>query len=112
MEETADAKTARNRAKRQKKKGRYKGKSDDSEVAKDGSQRLNADLPIKKRRLVNEEELVFRKPGEGSDDDESHNERGHLETRDDVPLLNRSDIQDAETPAFVQTSRIIIVEED
>lgn len=112
MEETADAKTAKNRAKRQKKKERSKGKSDDSEVTRDGSQRSNADLPMKKRRLVNEEELVFKKPGEGSDDDEFHSERTHLETRDDVPLSNPSGIQDAESPAIVETSRITIVEED
>lgn len=31
------------------------------------------DIPIKKRRLVNGQELVFRRPGEESDD-EDHNE--------------------------------------
>jgi len=115
MEETADAKTAKNRAKRQKKKERLKGKNagnDDGEVTRDGGQRPNADLPIKKRRLVNGKELVFKKPGEGSDNDESDGERGRSETRDDVPPPNPSGIQDLGSPVVVETGRITIVEDD
>ena len=112
MEETAEAKTAKNRAKRQKKKERSKGKNEESEITKDGRQRLNADLPIKKRRLVNETELVFRKPVEGSDDDESQSERGRSEIRDDVSLPNPSGIQDAGSSAIAEVSQITFVEED
>jgi hypothetical protein len=56
-EQTLDAKTAKNRAKRQKKKEKAKAASKETPKA-DGQQ---DDGPIKKRRLVNGEELVFKK---------------------------------------------------
>lgn len=114
MEEVAKAKTAKNRAKRQKKKERSKGKhpeNDDAGAAGDGGQRQNNDLPIKKRRLVNGQEMVFRKPGEGSEGD-SEAERDRSESRDCILALNTSGDHDAETPVVVETGRITIVEDD
>ncbi|KAJ7647281.1 DUF1168-domain-containing protein [Roridomyces roridus] len=67
-EELADSKTAKNRAKRQKKKERAKGKGPGENGQGGGTS--NSDAPIKKRRLVNGQELVFRKPGEESDGEE------------------------------------------
>ncbi|KAJ7218016.1 hypothetical protein GGX14DRAFT_599143 [Mycena pura] len=68
-EEVAESKTAKNRAKRQKKKERGgKTKASGAEKAQAGSAASGA--PLKKRRLVNGQELVFRKPGEASDSDD------------------------------------------
>lgn len=69
-EEQAEAKTSKNRAKRQKKKEKAKGKGPEKEGAASASAVRDADVPLKKRRLVNGQELVFRKPGEDSEDDE------------------------------------------
>lgn len=68
-EEQANAKTEKNRAKRMKKKGRAKGKETDKEAA--GPSSGKPDAPIKKRRLVNGKELVFKRPGEEGSDGES-----------------------------------------
>jgi len=71
-EEQAKAKTEKNRAKRLKKKGRGKGKETDKEAAPAaGASTGNSDAPIKKRRLVNGKELVFKRPGEEESEGES-----------------------------------------
>ncbi|KAJ7072278.1 hypothetical protein C8F01DRAFT_1215996 [Mycena amicta] len=67
-EELAESKTAKNRARRQKKKERAKGKG--------GAAEKNSEAPLKKRRLVNGQELVFRRPGEASDSEEDEEESG------------------------------------
>lgn len=70
-EEQAGAKTAKNRAKRQKKKDRSKGKGENVTESRGPAGSLDVpDAPIKKRRLVNGKELVFRRPGEDSDEEE------------------------------------------
>ncbi|EDQ99483.1 uncharacterized protein LACBIDRAFT_180968 [Laccaria bicolor S238N-H82] len=69
----SNAKTAKNRAKRQKKKERSKTKSDGNTKEGDESR---PDAPIKKRRLVNGKELVFKRPGEESDDDNDEQQPG------------------------------------
>ncbi|KAF8200773.1 DUF1168-domain-containing protein [Pholiota molesta] len=114
MEEIAEAKTAKNRAKRQKKKERAKAKPGkaEGENTKNYGDASAADLPIKKRRLVNGKELVFKKPGEASDDEESDEERGPGLNDDDVSLPNTSGDPDVEPLAVVETGRITIVEED
>ncbi|KAF8518801.1 hypothetical protein JB92DRAFT_2067944 [Gautieria morchelliformis] len=70
----ADAKTSKNRAKRMKKKERAKGKGKDSEIPQGGAAPSAGGAvgggPIKKRRLVNGSEMVFRLPGDESDEDE------------------------------------------
>jgi len=65
-EQALDAKTAKNRAKRQKKKEKAKAASKETPKA-DGQQ---DDGPIKKRRLVNGKELVFKKRDDRESDDE------------------------------------------
>lgn len=65
-EQTLDAKTAKNRAKRQKKKEKVKAASKEAPKA-DGQQ---DDGPVKKRRLVNGKELVFKKRDDRESDDE------------------------------------------
>lgn len=71
-EALAEAKTAKNRARRQKKKERMKAKSAEKNTDGDdhGGMDDTAEAPVKKRRIVNGTELVFRKPGEESDEDE------------------------------------------
>jgi len=80
MEEDADSKTAKNRAKRLKKKERSKTKGNGSEGQKEGAGAPTAkpsnDAPLKKRRLVNGSELVFRKPGEEDEEDGDGDEVG------------------------------------
>lgn len=71
-EEQAAAKTAKNRARRQKKKERMKAKPVEKDTDGDdhNAKGNTAGAPVKKRRMVNGTELVFRKPGEESDEDE------------------------------------------
>ncbi|KAG6869131.1 hypothetical protein C0993_001696 [Termitomyces sp. T159_Od127] len=71
-EEAAEAKTAKNRAKRQKKKDRAKAKGAGTQADTELSQGQDPQptVPIKKRRLVNGKEMIFRQPGEESDDSE------------------------------------------
>ncbi|KAG6861086.1 hypothetical protein C0995_004023 [Termitomyces sp. Mi166 len=72
-DEAAEAKTAKNRAKRQKKKDRAKAKGTGTQGDTELPQEQNAQVtvPIKKRRLVNGKEIIFRQPGEESDDSEA-----------------------------------------
>ncbi|KAI0342104.1 DUF1168-domain-containing protein [Trametopsis cervina] len=102
----ADAKTAKNRAKRQKQKERAKGgKHDGKDGASGGRADGGAEVPLKKRRLVNGQELVFkRRDGEDSDSDEV----GPMPTRteeEDVPAAS-------EAVPVVLAQRIIIHEDD
>jgi len=71
--EEAEAKTAKNRAKRQKKKERAKG----IKPAEGGGKATGAsEQSLKKRRVVNGKELVFRKPGEESDEESDQEDQG------------------------------------
>ncbi|KAJ7579089.1 hypothetical protein C8J56DRAFT_964802 [Mycena floridula] len=100
-EDEAEAKTAKNRAKRQKKKERSKNKTE--EVAKAGKD--GADAPIKKRRLVNGKELVFRRPGEESDEeDEEASPALRSEAPSDMPPVDDS----VPPPRAVEEHKIII----
>ncbi|KIK81585.1 hypothetical protein PAXRUDRAFT_155776 [Paxillus rubicundulus Ve08.2h10] len=70
-EDLAEAKTAKNRAKRQKKKDRAKVKPSEKAGADESrEQGGTSEAPLKRRRLVNGKELVFRKQGEESDEEE------------------------------------------
>ncbi|KAH9935467.1 uncharacterized protein B0H18DRAFT_1082238 [Fomitopsis serialis] len=100
-EEQAEAKTAKNRTKRQKKKERAKGKGaeKDSGVGAGGS----AD-----RRLISGKELIFRRPGEESDEDEDVGP---------VPAQSIADAEDdltadATRAPVIDAPRITIHEED
>ncbi|KAK0210504.1 hypothetical protein DFS33DRAFT_1270534 [Desarmillaria ectypa] len=71
-----EAKTAKNRARRLKKKERSKahGAQATESPGKGGDNYAAAYVPIKKRRLVNGKELVFRRPGEDSDEENEDTE--------------------------------------
>ncbi|KAJ6593955.1 hypothetical protein B0H19DRAFT_1205356 [Mycena capillaripes] len=104
-EELSESKTAKNRAKRQKKKERSKTKSSAPENGQGGGAK---DAPIKKRRLVNGQELVFRKPGEESD---SENEEAVGPQA--VPLTDTTESETpSELPQILDAPRIIIHEDD
>lgn len=110
-EELADAKTAKNRAKRQKKKERSKGKGPADET---GAQSREAggqisDAPIKKRRLVSGKELVFRKP---EDDSEDEKDAGVSNPPDDALDDSNTSPGVSETPRVVDEPKITIHEDD
>ncbi|KAF8707353.1 hypothetical protein RHS03_04303, partial [Rhizoctonia solani] len=67
-EEQSEAKTAKNRARRQKKKNRAMGKGG----VQDGTSG-NSEDPTKRRRLAADgANVVFRRPGESSDEEDEH----------------------------------------
>ena len=106
-------KTAKNRAKRQKKKARATGKGAEKE-GRDGAGAAGdaPDVPLKKRRLISGKELVFRRPGEESD--------GEGDEDEDVgpaPAESTTDSRDDPAPdaaplPIVDAPRITIIEED
>ncbi|KAJ6586977.1 DUF1168-domain-containing protein [Mycena vulgaris] len=103
-EELAESKTAKNRAKRQKKKERSKTKSSTTEHGQGTSE----NAPIKKRRLVNGQELVFRKPGDDSDGEDEDavgppSIAGSSMVEPEIPI---------EMPRILDESRIAIHEDD
>lgn len=109
-EATAEAKTSKNRAKRQKKKERSKKGGAAAEDKADSStghgDKEGGSAPIKKRRLVNGKELVFRRPGEDSDDEGDEG----APAPSTEPLVNEEQI--ADVPQVLDTPRIIIHEDD
>lgn len=109
-EEITNAKTAKNRAKRQKKKEKVKmkGNGQDNDSSRPGAEQTNTDLPLKKRRLVNGMELVFRRPGDSSDEDLDTEEH----TGQPDSSLRQSSPTSLDAPAVLETSRITIQEDD
>jgi hypothetical protein len=105
----AESKTARNRAKRQKKKNRSRTKGSTNEDVASGTS-----SPMKKRRLVNGKELVFKAPGDnsdGNDDDDDTFDRPEIP--DTEATADQSD--EAENPGSIQvasTSTVVIHEDD
>ena len=88
-----------------------KGNGLNNDSSRPGAEHTGTDLPLKKRRLVNGKELVFRRPGDSSDEDPDANEEatgqpdGSL--RQSSPTLVSKD-----TPVVLETSRITILEDD
>lgn len=112
-EEQAEAKTSKNRAKRQKKKERAKNKDRDNKASSKDASRSDGDTPIKKRRLVNGKELVFKAPGEVDSEEEDASDADDPQpveqTREALPNIER-EIEPA--PGVVNEPRIIIHEDD
>jgi len=109
LEEEANAKTAKNRAKRQKKKerskvkgtaadGEHKHASDDASGAK-----ATSNLPLKKRRLVNGAELIFKVPGEDGEDSEDG-----IDNDDGDPAVHG--IEGREGPLGEEESKVVAAE--
>ncbi|KAF7315622.1 hypothetical protein MIND_00077600 [Mycena indigotica] len=99
-EALAESKTAKNRAKRQKKKERAKGKGESN------NNKSTSEAPLKKRRLVNGQELVFRKPGEGSDSE------GDEEVGPQAPVEEKETVAPLEGPEIVDTAPRIVFHDD
>ncbi|PSR81141.1 hypothetical protein PHLCEN_2v6476 [Hermanssonia centrifuga] len=112
-EEQAETKTAKNRAKRQKKKERVKGKAEDKALdeRRDLGRGSTVDIPLKKRRLVNGQELVFKRPGEESDEDDETDEQPRLTTGGTHDLA-RAILPNQLAAPVVDVQRIIIHEDD
>lgn len=112
-EDLAESKTSKNRAKRQKKKERSKGKGpageDGTEPRGADGTRKGSDAPIKKRRLVNGKELVFRRQGEDSDGEEVQGDANEPNLPEDEPA--EEDVT-PEAPKVVDAVRIMIHEDD
>ena len=109
-EEIANAKTAKNRVKRQKKKEmiKMKGNGQNNESSRADAEHTSTDLPLKKRRLVNGKELIFRRPGDSSDE-----EPEEAAGQPDSSLRQRSPtLVSKDTPAVLETSKITIQEDD
>lgn len=87
-----------------------KGNEQGNDSSRPGAEHTNTDLPLKKRRLVNGKELIFRRPGDGSDEeldaDQEPTGQPDGSLRQSSPTL----IQD--TPAVLETSRITIQEDN
>ena len=84
--------------------------NEDNVSSRPGTEHTSTDLPLKKRRLVNGKELIFRRPGDSSDEDPDANEAtgqpdGSL--RSSSPTLVSKD-----APVVLETSRITIHEDD
>ncbi|KAF5393317.1 hypothetical protein D9757_000642 [Collybiopsis confluens] len=76
IEAVAEAKTAKNRAKRQKKK--EKARTATMKESAEGSSSAHGEgghVPLKKRRLVNGRELVFKKQGENEEEASAEEEK-------------------------------------
>ena len=101
-EQALEAKTAKNRAKRQKKK--EKAKVATKETSKADPQ---DDGPIKKRRLVNGKELVFKK----KDDRESDEEEIGPAPNEQSSVFNEEEGSPTAVPAS-DMSRIVVHEND
>ena len=76
----------------------------------DSSNAGTSNAPLKKRRLVNGQELVFRRPGEESDEDDEEQEA----PGPSLGTSNHNDVvlDQADAAPVAETQRIIIHEED
>jgi hypothetical protein len=102
-------KTAKNRAKRQKKRDRAKGKRAASEHDIPMATEPVTDLPLKKRRLINGKEIVFRRSGHSSDEDDSGQDEVGSQNWTDFPSGSLSVAEESQT---LQPSRTIIIHDD
>ena len=88
-----------------------KGNEQDIDSSRPSADHTSTDLPLKKRRLVNGKELIFRRPGDGSDEDLDANQEATGQPdgtlRQSSPTLVSKD-----TPAVIETSRITIQEDN
>lgn len=110
----ANSKTAKNRAKRQKKKERSKkgGKESEKEIqVVEGEDGTRLDAPLKKRRLVNGKELVFRQPGEESDEDRDASPSLSPENREPRAVKDAPD-KGIDIPPLVDLPTITIHEDE
>ncbi|KAL0577321.1 hypothetical protein V5O48_004677 [Marasmius crinis-equi] len=109
-EENAEAKTAKNRAKRQKKKDRSKAAKSESKTGEGGTSEVGNgsanEAPLKKRRLVNGRELIFKRQ-DGEDEEEQDEDNGpQLEPTS--PSNNDTLRSQESLAAVVETSRVVI----
>lgn len=94
-----------------KKKERAKGKGKDSEKPQDGptssASGAAIESPIKKRRLVNGNEMVFRLPGDESDEEAKEEDAEEIRVEENAEVS-----QPQETTASVVQPNITIYDSD
>jgi hypothetical protein len=79
-----------------------------------GAEHTSADLPVKKRRLVNGKELKFRRPGDNSDENLRLDANEEATGQPDNSLQqssSTSSLVSKDTPVVLETSRITIRED-
>ncbi|WWC65751.1 uncharacterized protein I303_108373 [Kwoniella dejecticola CBS 10117] len=111
----ADAKTAKNRAKRQKRKQGNKGKGDATATSNPGLAKPNGEMNENgKRKLAGGATVTFKKPGEESDDDDDDEDgEGNDDVVGPIPLpTSIPELSNQEMPKAVEERRITIVDED
>lgn len=67
---------------------------------------IDGQAPLKKRRLIGGKEIVFRQPGEGSEDEQDHDTSATRDVRGEVVQM------EAPVAPVLDTPRIIIHEDD
>ncbi|KAI0313004.1 hypothetical protein OF83DRAFT_1034907, partial [Amylostereum chailletii] len=119
-EEEAEARTSKNRAKRQKKKERTKSGKEKGETQDDhhhdgtsiaSMPNVNGP-PLKKKRLVNGKELVFKRPGEESEEEGRDPQNGGEDVGHVGPTETIVQQFGASTGPVTEAPRIIIHEDD
>jgi hypothetical protein len=111
-----NAKTSKNRSKRQKKKERSKAKASAGDA---GSESLatdgdggRKDTPLKKRRLINGKELLFRHPGAESDEEKEGDLAEQPSPSDEISVVRTSDGKDIPVIQAVELPKLIFHEDD
>ncbi|KAH9022551.1 DUF1168-domain-containing protein [Lactarius pseudohatsudake] len=116
--EEAEAKTAKNRARRQKKKERAKGSKSADQGGGGGGGGGKAtgagdEQVLKKRRVVNGKELVFRRPGEESDGEDGEDDGDNDETGPQTaPVEDEQEPTSTPNVPVVMVPTIVIHEDD
>ncbi|KAI9455333.1 DUF1168-domain-containing protein [Lactarius psammicola] len=112
-EEESEAKTAKNRARRQKKKERAKG-SKSTDRAGGGGQATGAsdEQVLKKRRVVNGKELVFRRLGEESDGENGEEDGDNKDETGPQPAPVEDEHEPTPNVPIAGTPTIMIHEDD
>ncbi|KAG8883530.1 hypothetical protein FRB98_003091 [Tulasnella sp. 332] len=115
-EETAEAKTAKNRAKRQKKKDKGREKGDVGAGEPNASASKGSDLAtpgtIKKRRLADGSTMVFRRPDAGSEDEDDEDDDVGPRPQDAKADAEATSDADATPVPVVEEQKIIIHDDD
>jgi len=113
-EDLAESKTAKNRAKRQKKKNRSRAKGPTNEDGTAGSDKAGTSLPIKKRRLVSGKKLIFKAPGDDNDGEDNASEGSDIP--DTEAMGNNNTVEAERLPgddsAKVAGASTIVIHED
>ena len=88
-----------------------KGTGQDNDSSRPGAEYTSTDLPLKKRRLVNGKELIFRRPGDSSDEEPDPNEEATGQPDSSLPQSTHT-LVFKDTPVVSEASKITIHKDD